>query len=1310
MWDVHDVKRVGKSWSNLYHGSCVWGLEVGPATFDPSMLVLPPGSFITSSADDTIRIWNIDPHMKETKYYKQNVYSHELLKVMYVDPSFAYLRDVDYNPAGGTDKTDTNLESKMVYDVWGIHDLRDQTELQNIEAHDQEVMSVQYSNIQTGPSLLASSGRDRLLHIYDVEQGYGTIQSLYDHSSTVTAIKFSDSENQLKLLSSSADKSVLFRNAQQSPEFQFVLGNQHVVGNNTLYDMDIDLAQKFLAVACQDRNIRVYDIKTAKQKKCYKGTVGDSGPLIRLQLDPSGQYAVTSSLDKNLCILDFTSGEILATMFGHSDAPTGVKFMNDLKHVVSVSGDSCIFVWRLPTEMTKQMQNKLEELGQLPLQAINTSVNNSFNMHEIDESLGRAPLFPNEQGFSSPSKILAQLQKKQEEKEREEARNSPDFRYSVGPLPKWAKAQTDSSGLSLFARQNKNENYRYSQDCYIDDNDEDEKIYREVLCILDQKARKFQLRDASPDTRRQTMVLSKPENTPRKVPMVSDDKDDDDDDVDAFKEEIIYPPSENGTDTDDCMFTVFTGKEDTTRRTRQGSIGRNVDAESSSTDPVSLDDVEEEEEIPSAPVTPCDDDVTLKASGRKYLREQYENLNFSPTPMDKFEKGLDKMEQSMEDNQPSMFSTRASISSKFLSKAQQANIRNMSVYGSVQRQDNWFDSVQRRKDEMARAVDETRKRLMAMGWKDESPESPPSNTSPGSTSPTNKVGKKVSPPGPHTPKSLRRCWSTFDLPKQPIIEEKANMNLNYSKSNPSTPVSRRSVSVWDKPMESDSEESTSSNPRKSATRQSRPTTLSVSNRRKQDTKETKPESRYPLRSQSQGSLYRRSTESSKAKTSKTGPVTTPTDNKKPLMKSRSITNVTNLSKSNSTQNLASKTNSEKPKAPPRSSKLKPTAKSTFYSSTPNLAGLDDTDDEDFTVSNLRLCADISLSSSTPDLLDDDTVSVDSQSTDSEREKPSSGRRIQPDPKRFSTGTPSRVSAQRTDARKSLPGRKLLSHATASDRDLMPPPSSTSVLKTKGDSSVVKSKQEIFLKRAMQTRKRTTFELTFDQAKEILKGKSGILTGESSSFEKTKTTSTVSYSTSNSTTTTSCSHSTSVSPSISSSVTTYSSVTPKRNIPKVTSPPIHLTPNQIMIESEIDSTAAEIRRQNMIDSAFQNLASLEAYPDDIPERDYNPSTSSYISPSLPSVSNTSSSTNIQQNYQLKEARTLPTHHRHSPPSHIDTDENDSDTPSKSVRERIAQLNAHNSPRSSEQRRGQPSSSQVTYGPGQGTMQASPGSGL
>lgn len=84
---------------------------------------------------------------------------------------------------------------------------------------------------------------------------------------------------------------------------------------------------------------RIYNVHTAKQKKCYKGCQGDDGVLVKLHLDPSGSFVATSCTDKNLSIVDFYTGELMGTMSGHSEISTGLKFTNDLKHLISVSGD-----------------------------------------------------------------------------------------------------------------------------------------------------------------------------------------------------------------------------------------------------------------------------------------------------------------------------------------------------------------------------------------------------------------------------------------------------------------------------------------------------------------------------------------------------------------------------------------------------------------------------------------------------------------------------------------------------------------------------------------------------------------------------------------------------------------------------------------------------------------------------------------------------------------------------------------------------------------------------------------------------------
>lgn len=42
----------------------------------------------------------------------------------------------------------------------------------------------------------------------------------------------------------------------QLPDGFNFLRTHHVAEKTTLYDMDIDITQKYIAVACQDRNVR----------------------------------------------------------------------------------------------------------------------------------------------------------------------------------------------------------------------------------------------------------------------------------------------------------------------------------------------------------------------------------------------------------------------------------------------------------------------------------------------------------------------------------------------------------------------------------------------------------------------------------------------------------------------------------------------------------------------------------------------------------------------------------------------------------------------------------------------------------------------------------------------------------------------------------------------------------------------------------------------------------------------------------------------------------------------------------------------
>ena len=87
--------QVGKSHSFIFHSACIWGLEMYPAAMadGETKPVLPPGSFITCSSDDTIRIWNLSANMATNTIYRRNIYSEDLIKTLYVDSDLSHIKE-----------------------------------------------------------------------------------------------------------------------------------------------------------------------------------------------------------------------------------------------------------------------------------------------------------------------------------------------------------------------------------------------------------------------------------------------------------------------------------------------------------------------------------------------------------------------------------------------------------------------------------------------------------------------------------------------------------------------------------------------------------------------------------------------------------------------------------------------------------------------------------------------------------------------------------------------------------------------------------------------------------------------------------------------------------------------------------------------------------------------------------------------------------------------------------------------------------------------------------------------------------------
>nr|NP_001097050.1 WD repeat domain 62, isoform D [Drosophila melanogaster]ABV53599.1 WD repeat domain 62, isoform D [Drosophila melanogaster] len=445
IWDLRDISRVGKSHSFLYHSTCIWGVETVPYNVErePSQ-TLPEECFVTCSSDDTIRVWGLDG-CTNNDIYRRNIYSKELLKIVYSDDELQFIKDQGsslFDKAGNSSydgrngvrciKISPELQHLASGDRCGnirVYSLVNLRLLTTIEAHESEVLCLEYSNEKIERKLLASASRDRLIHVFDVAQNYLLLQTLDDHSSSITSIKFVGAGLNFQMISCGADKSIMFRSFQGN----IFMRGTNTSGKTTLYDMEVDSNAKHILTACQDRNVRVYGTQNAKQTKTFKGSHSDEGSLIKLSLDPSGIYVATSCTDKTLAVYDYYSNECMARMYGHSELVTGLKFTNDCRHLISASGDGCIFIWQVPHDMIVTMQARMSQ------QRLRS---------------GHAPLPRPLAPISPPDGIVLESPTSEIEQPQLQPKFGVAERFSdVGQLPQWAMrkaaADSDSGALSI---------------------------------------------------------------------------------------------------------------------------------------------------------------------------------------------------------------------------------------------------------------------------------------------------------------------------------------------------------------------------------------------------------------------------------------------------------------------------------------------------------------------------------------------------------------------------------------------------------------------------------------------------------------------------------------------------------------------------------------------------------------------------------------------------------------------------------------------------------------------------------------------
>ncbi|KAG0028966.1 hypothetical protein BGZ82_008174 [Podila clonocystis] len=400
IWDISDPSNAILYRSQMFHSDCIWGVEMFPALEDdqaPSQI--PRDTFVTYSADGSIKFWNLDENVSLLsqspdpenipREHGPVLASKEISRVLYVDEtSKTWVQKPDIQEPGfNVVPTECGIRtikisSDGLYIASGdkggnlrVHDLRSFAQVTYQEAHDTEIMAIDFTDPQDkdSPLLVATAGRDRLLHVFDVHNNYALLQTLDDHSSSITTIKFTADGS--RMMSCGADKSIIFRNRHKSPDGITYQPYHQAPGRATFYDMDLHGPSQTVSAVSGDRRFTVFTLETGKPIKTFKAeTKGDDlaagmaeiCSMTHISLDPTGTIAAASGSDKSVRLYDLIQGSCLAHMICHSELVTGVKFTNSYDRIISTSADGCILVWKLSPDVVRKIQIRIQENVTLP--------------------------------------------------------------------------------------------------------------------------------------------------------------------------------------------------------------------------------------------------------------------------------------------------------------------------------------------------------------------------------------------------------------------------------------------------------------------------------------------------------------------------------------------------------------------------------------------------------------------------------------------------------------------------------------------------------------------------------------------------------------------------------------------------------------------------------------------------------------------------------------------------------------------------------------------------------------------------------
>ncbi|KAJ2744020.1 Lissencephaly-1 [Coemansia sp. BCRC 34301] len=232
-----------------------------------------------------------------------------------------------------------------------------------VKGHTKAVQDVVFDSKGT---VMVTCSADLTLRVWDVAADYKCTRTLYGHDHCVSAVCFLGAD---RLASASRDRTVKIWDLATGFCVRTLTGHAEWVRS-----VDVTPDARLLCTASNDQSVRLWDPASGECKADMRGHSNvvetarfappNAYPALRrlAGLPPSstttttttttdvpGQFVVSGSRDKTLCLWDAASAQLLHTFVGHDDWVRDFCFHPSGKSLISVSDDKTMRVWDLAT-------------------------------------------------------------------------------------------------------------------------------------------------------------------------------------------------------------------------------------------------------------------------------------------------------------------------------------------------------------------------------------------------------------------------------------------------------------------------------------------------------------------------------------------------------------------------------------------------------------------------------------------------------------------------------------------------------------------------------------------------------------------------------------------------------------------------------------------------------------------------------------------------------------------------------------------------------------------------------------------------